>query len=160
MPDYADISGPIHCPFCGKHYGDEVDIAWGKVPYSYKVGDAIKWKRHRDGELVEPYTMDEGQRTWNCGYPELRNLLVFDCRLFYPEEDFGCDACRGRLAGAVAHIQDGVVIKTELLKAEETRLLLGQHLGRADTIEIKKDGSKVIREDLYDPPVTYRFRKR
>ena len=153
MPRYAEIDCDFACPHCGALIEGPIRFHWGRIPTQYKIGDRIKWRRTRSGDIVESFTIKFTYNVWNCGSPDIKDLHVFDNGLFGQDMRHTCLGCSGVVFGVVVEIRDGVIVDVAARTEEQVRDLLGDYVEAAEIVVIEEDGALTIRDDWFNPPI-------
>ena len=156
MPDFTTIDCEVACTNCGNILTKAVDIQWGKVPLRYNVGEQIKWL-YANGCLVPPFVLIEGFEKWNCGGPDIENLIAFDCNLFaLDNEDIReCTKCQIIVSGIRVDIRKGRIVKVTPCSSREVDDILGEYRGAADIVVVEEEKYLTPRPDLYDARIQY-----
>lgn len=156
MPRYTTVFAELRCPSCGETIDDRLEVQWGRIPATYRLRDAVRWLRDTKGRIIPPFTTRPGQDAWNCGDPEIRNVLLLDVNAYRPDLKPTCPRCNVRLDGAVVRVEDGRFTSARLLLEGELSLLIGKDVGiTSDIVVVAEDGSLVPRPDWTDKTILY-----
>ncbi len=160
MPDACHVLGDIRCPTCDKQMLEAVRCQWGIVPCHahYRLGDAVRWMKDRDGLIVKSFTIredDNGKLRWNCGGPEYSNVILLDVDLALRNTQITCPNCRTRIQEVIAVVHDGVFREVRALDEAAADRLLGTSAGKADIVIVREDGTFWPREDWFEGGPVY-----
>lgn len=163
MPEACELIADVTCPACGATTdlpGGVVRFHWGRVPHTYRPGDAVRWLRGADGELVPPFRVivERGRlgrrlhATYNFGDPACRSLYAFDDDPHEP--DLACGSCGTEFVGVAAQVEDGVIVRAVAFTEATARERLGAPAPPAHIVVIREDGSPWPRPEWDDPPMS------
>ncbi len=155
MADFAEIKGELKCWKCGRACDSMIEIQWGKLRNSYKLGDEIRWFKI-EGGIVPPFTIIKGRRPWNFGDPSILRLLAFDGKLYDydPSESektkIKCETCNAILAGAAARIEGGHIVSIDTYSPQQMYEIFGCDIGKSNIVVYDKLGQYLVKTEWYD----------
>ncbi len=157
MPRYATVFAEIICPACGQVVDDRVDVQWGRLSASYDLGDRVGWRRDAQGRIIEPFILYPGEDyAWNCGDPDIHNVLLLDVKCYRRENKPHCPHCKTRFDGILVTVENDHFTSVRPLMEGELDSLVGKDAAQAcDIFVLADDGTIVPRFDWVDKPLRY-----
>jgi hypothetical protein len=153
MDRLAVLACNVACSNCMGLITDVVTFQWGGLPAAYRPGERIRWWRHSDGTVEEPFRpLWHMPEYFNYGNPEYENVWVLDHDFTDAPSLRQCPTCGIGVAGIKIDIEGGAIDWAWPLKPNAFELE-GRTAERVAVLDVTREGPTKHTRFLrwYDP---------